>query len=523
MSSKSALLEALRRTAQRELPDLVGAGSFDQYQLNPGGFFRDVLGIPTYPDEYPGHDAMYIWPHQLDFSEAVAHVGKWKDHPVTDRVAIATCHSAGKDFSTATVATWFLNAFTPSIVISTAPTKRQVQYVLWGEIHRLHRESKQTLPGRLNLMEWKINEKHYALGFTSEETDPERFAGFHAPHILFIVDEASGVHESIYEAIEGNLASGDARLLAIGNPLQSSGQFYRAFHEEKPQWKTIQLSYEQTPNFGPKGVQARYFILPQWVEQRRKAWGEDSALWQVRVLGQFPTEGTDTLIPLVLVEQARLRDRDRQVIHEIEMGVDIARFGDDETCVVVRQGKAVNHIEAWSKRDLMATAHRIKKLIIDHRVRRVRIDVIGMGGGPYDRLKEMQDAGELSATIEIIPINVAEKSTDDEKFKIQRDELWFGLAQRFRDGDVDELPDDPVLQSQLTSVKYDFNARGQLEVESKEQMKKRGLSSPDRADALVLAFAPSGARITKAVEDAELAESFPPQDQFFGNLWNRTF
>lgn len=471
---------------------------------------------------------MYIWPHQLNFSEAVAHVGKWKDHPVKDRVAIATCHSAGKDFSTATVATWFLNSFTPSIVITTAPTARQVQHVLWGEIHRLHRESKQQLPGRLNLLEWKISEKHYALGFTSEETDPERFAGFHAPHILFIVDEASGVHESIYEAIEGNLASGDARMLAIGNPLQSSGQFYRAFHEEADQWKTIQLSYKDTPNFGPDGVVASYFILPTWVEQRRKAWTEESSLWEVRVLGQFPTEGTDTLIPLKLVIEAKDRKRDRSVLHEVEMGVDVARYGNDETVVYIREGKAVIGSEAWSKRNLMATAHRVRKLAIDYHVRRIRIDVIGMGGGPYDRLKEMQELpvgheDYLSPTIEIIPINVAEKSTNDEKFKILRDELWFSLAERFRDGDIDELPDDPVLQSQLTSVKYDFNARGQLEVESKDDMKKRGLSSPDRADALMLAFAPQGARITKAVEDSELVESFPEESQYFGNLFNRSF
>ncbi len=321
----------------------------------PVGFVRHVMGYAAEGyDEWPGPTGVYFWRLQQDMLTSV-----WQHQ----RTSVSSCHAIGKDFTAALVALTFLEVFEPSIVITTAPTDRQVKLVLWQEIAGHRVRSKTQLRGRLTQTQLTVAPQHYATGFKSSKDTPERFQGFHAPHILYIVDEASGLEDSLYEAIEGGMSSGDARILQIGNPLSAAGQFYRAHHVERGMWNCIEVDYTDTPNYAgvnedgswviPDGPpKAKYFILPQWAEDMRLKWGEENPLYQAKVRGRFPSEGVNSLISMLWVQRAIDTPHDKQAAWApVEIGLDIARYGDDESAMVVRQGRAFLALETWSSRD----------------------------------------------------------------------------------------------------------------------------------------------------------------------------
>ncbi|MFO7325985.1 MAG: hypothetical protein DIU62_009735, partial [Pseudomonadota bacterium] len=250
-------------------------------QSDPVWWVREILG-----DE--------PWEKQVEILEAV------RDYK---RTAVASCHAAGKSWIAARVALWFLYSHPYSIVATTAPSFRQVKRVLWQEIRRAHRRARVPLGGRLLQTELQIDDKWYAFGFSTR--DPDRFQGLHEGHVLVIVDEAAGVSPEIWTAIEGVLTGAHTRLLAIGNPTEPSGPFYELFRE--PGVAKIHISAFDTPN-----VQAGRILIPglvdrEWVEDKKRRWGESSPMYQSRVLGRFPESGKDTLIPLSWVQAAQER------------------------------------------------------------------------------------------------------------------------------------------------------------------------------------------------------------------------
>src|SRR5262245_39899139 len=339
-SSSASLASAAREQLKQRAPDRLAASWAPYREIDPDrpgdtgplGFVRHVIGYPAAGfEEYPGENALFVWPHQQDILNSV-----W----TYERTSVSSCHSIGKDFTAALVALTFLEVFDPSIVITTAPTDRQVRLLLWGEIAAHYNRSHTQLRGRLTQMELRIGPMHYAVGFKSNKDNPERFAGFHSPHILYVIDEASGVEDPIYEAIEGGMASGDARILQIGNPLSAAGQFYRSHHAERGMWNCIEVDYTDTPNYAGRNEdgswvipdeppKARYFILPKWAEDMRLKWGEENPLYQAKVRGRFPTEGVNTLISMVWVQRAIDTPHDAQAPWApVEIGVDVARYGD---------------------------------------------------------------------------------------------------------------------------------------------------------------------------------------------------
>jgi hypothetical protein len=505
----------------------------------PVGFVRHVLGIPADGyDDFPGQDAPFLWPHQQEILVAV-----W----TYDRTSVASCHAIGKDWTAALAALTFLQVFEPSIVITTGPTDRQVRLLLWGEIAAHFHRSRTQLRGKPNQTELRLAPQHYAVGFKSKDTAPERFAGFHSPHILYVIDEASGVPDAIYEAIEGGMSTGDARILQIGNPLQAGGQFYRAHHNERGLWHCIEVDYTQTPNYAgvnPDGswivppreeVKARYFIQPSWAETMRQKWTEDNPLYQARVRGRFPVEGINTLISMLWVLQAIDAPLDtRQPWQPTELGLDVARYGGDESSMFLRQGRNYVHHESWSQRDTMFTASKVMRAILDFDVRVARIDVIGMGAGVFDRLIEMQDEGKVPDHVRLVAVNVAESTTREQAHRLHgeefrdpdyeklRDEVWWGLRETLRNEGILGLPRDEVLMGQLCGVMYDLKS-GRLKVEKKEEMSKRGLGSPDRAEAMMLACINDALPI--AEEDGALddIEDLPEDAMYAAGLMTKSF
>ena len=223
---------------------------------------------------------------------------------------------------------------------------------------------------------------------------------------------------------------------------------------------------------------------------RSREWGEDSVLYQTRVLGNFPTQEEDSLIPLAWIEAAVARHATAgcapgaggHPVGEVEIGVDLARYGECESVACVRRGITVVELRVWKKEDLMQSAGRVVELVRRHRPVWVKVDVVGLGAGVVDRLHELGIAG-------VIGVNGAERPREPERFASLRAEIYFALRDRFSEGTI-AIPADDRLIAQLAALRYGYTSRGQQKVEGKDEMRERGLPSPDRADALALCFAP---------------------------------
>jgi len=446
-------------------------------------------------DQAFGHD---LWARQRQIIESV------RDHRIT---AVKSCHAAGKSFIAADVALWYLYTHVPSIVITTAPTNRQVEGILWKEIHTSFNRAIRPLGGTILSQELKIDSNWFAWGFTAPEYDPDRFQGFHEIHILVIVDEASGISEEIFSAIDGIMTGDEARLLLIGNPTNPSGRFAKLF--KTPGVSKISIPAFATPNFTVFGITEEdivrdtweakimgdlptpYLVTPRWVRERYLDWTPDSPLYQAKVLANFPESAEDTLIPLSWIEAAI--NRELVPGTPVELGVDIARYGSDKTVLVLRKGNVARIVEVRAKQGTMETAGLVKVVRERGGASYAKVDADGLGAGVYDRLEEVeleeQQATGRDRENPYREMHTGLAAADPERFGNTRAEWYWGLRQRFEEGDID-IEDDEELTAQLATLKYKLNSRGQIFIEKKEDMKKRGLPSPDKADALMLAFAP---------------------------------
>ena len=426
----------------------------------------------------------HLWSVQTEILKSV------RDNP---RTAVRSCHGIGKTFTAAMCILWFLYTHKRAIVLSTAPTWRQVEKLIWKEIRSAYREAVIPLGGNLLPKTPElhlIHDEWYAAGLSTNE--PDRFQGFHEEHILVVVDEAAGVNKEIFEAIEGILTSSGARLLLIGNPTSIGGAFYDAFM--RPGYKTFHVSAYDTPNFTTAGITPEdiaqdtwqdkvkeipypRLITPQWVSARYKTWGEGSYPYQVRVMGNFPQQGEDTLIPLLWIELAMERWED-----QAEGEPDVAAYGSDKTVIAERRGGKVMPLKVYSQKNTRETAGLVISIARDAGTAKIAVDEIGIGRGVVDSLEE--------EGYENVGVNVAERSTDPERYANKRAELWWKLRELLDpDKEPVALPPDDELLSELASVKYKLTARGAIQIESKDEMRKRLGHSPDRADAVVLAFA----------------------------------
>lgn len=435
-----------------------------------------------------------LWDKQVQIIESI------RDNKYT---TVRSCYDSGKSFIGARSVLWFLTAFPNSKIISTAPTFRQVKDILWREIHTAYNKSKVQLGGNLLDTAINIDSDWFAAGISTN--DPTSFQGYHAVYLLLIIDEAAGISEEIFQASEGLLSSEHARVLYIGNPTNTDGTFYRSFKQAN--FHHISISAFDTPNFTAFGITIEdirantwkekinsplpspYLITPEWVYDKYIRWGESSPLFQALVLGVFPEQGEDVLIPLHKIEEAALRHLEVKEEDPETIGADIARFGSDRTEFALRKGSKVTGWKTFNHMDTVQTGGHLQTYMGFHPHASVRVDEIGVGAGVLDTLQANKPAGASA----IIGVNVAKEPRNKEMFINQRAEYYWGLRERFIDGDIDLSGLEPViieeLTAQLSSIKFEFTPRGQIKIESKDDMKKRGLPSPDKADALMLAFA----------------------------------
>lgn len=438
----------------------------------------------------------YPWSIQAEILRSV------RDYP---RTSVRSCHGIGKTFIAASVMLWFLYAHYKAIVISTAPTWRQVDKLIWKEMRNAYRLARYPLGG--NIMPRApelhiISNEWYATGLSTD--DPNRFQGFHEEHILVVVDEAAGVNESIFDAVDGVLTTTGARLLLLGNPTVLGGTFYNSF--KSPLYNKFHVSAFDTPNFTQFGItlddiasgEWKYkigdtelpysqLIAPHWVADRYVDWGTESLPWEARVMGNFPRQGENTLIPLAWIEAAMERWHDMEPEKPVEIGVDVARFGSDKTVIAVRKGRKVMPLLVMPQKSITESVGIITDIARQEGTDMIKVDEIGVGGGVVDVLEENGFSGA--------GIDVAKAPIDSDRFSNLRAELWWNLRELL---DVDPvrnpkpiaLPPDEDLLAELSSVQFKYNSRGQIQIEAKDDMKKRLGRSPDRADAVVLAMAP---------------------------------
>lgn len=433
-----------------------------------------------------------LWSKQKEIVNSV------RDNKYT---SVRSCFDVGKSFVSARLALWFLYSFPNSKVITTAPTFRQVKDILWRELHSAKDKSRIQLGGQLNDTSLDVGSDWFAVGISTN--DSTNFQGYHAVYVLVIIDEAAGVEEQIFNASEGLLASDKARVLYIGNPTNTSGTFFNSF--KLPQYSKIHISAFDTPNFTTFGITmddirnntwaekmtselpAPYLVTPSWVYDKFLRWGEESPMFQSLVLGDFPQEGEDTLIPLRYIEQARLRTLDVLETDKEQSGLDVARFGSDKSVFAYRKGPKVLAMKERSHSETMQTAQWAVDNVSLYPNSSLSVDVVGIGAGVYDRAKQL-----LVDKQTVNEVNVGLPARDSEQFANSRAELFWGLRERFIDGSIDlsSLPKDMYedLASQLSNIKFKYTTKNQIQLESKEDMKKRGLPSPDKADSLALAF-----------------------------------
>ena len=474
-------------------------------KADPVGFVEDVLGI-------------YLWSKQRQIIESV------RDNP---RTAVRSSRGVGKTTVAACAALWFLAAHGPeALVVTTAPTWAGVKDLLWREIRSAYQNSRGFYgPGRLTETRLDFGEKWFAVGRSTNRAT--NFQGYHSDNVLFIVDEASGVAEQIYEAAEGFFTAENARSLLIGNPNFVGGHFYKAFAKEGAGiYKRFHMGVFDTPAFTGEQVPAHVLrSLPtrDWVEDMKKLYrvpDEDerggtgvrlNPVYEVHVLGRFPSQGSKAVVPMFEVENAQAREQEMpteemrpestdelRALYEMTwptvIGCDVARFGEDNTCITLRQGNRVRIMEVINGQDTMATAGSLARLARENQhplygKPTIAIDDSGVGGGVTDRLREIaRDDPEGAAWSRVVAFNGGNAAADvnAREYPNARSELWFEFAEDWLP-ELD-LDDDEDLLSELCAPEYEMNSKGQRVVEPKAVTKKRIGYSPDRADAVMVAF-----------------------------------
>jgi phage terminase large subunit len=398
-------------------------------------------------------------------------------------VSIRSGHGTGKSAFMAWSVLWFLTCYFPCKAPCTAPTSHQLSDVLWAEVATWHRRLKDRCPELAEQFEWSSErfslkdrpQESFAVARTSRPERPEALQGFHSANVLFLIDEASGVPEAVFQVAEGALSTEGAFVLMAANPTREDGYFHASHHKMRERWAALHWDGEQSP-----------LVSKQYIDDMRAKYGVDSPIYQVRVKGNFAT-ATDGVIPLYLCEEAKVRQVEIVPKAEVRWGLDVARFGDDSTALAKRKGNVqLEPTREWYGKDTMQTVGLLK---MEYEAARekpdaIMVDVIGIGAGVADRGKEIG--------LPIVAVNVAESASADDRYMRLRDELWF-LGREWLARRDCRLADDDALIAELTTPKYRIESNGKIKVESKDEMKKRGVASPNRADAWLMTFARMGA------------------------------
>lgn len=510
---RKAIIGKMKPVDRKQLQEFVSQISpFRKYQENPIGFVQEALGET-------------LWSKQKEILESV------RDNK---RTAVPACHAPGKSHIASRAVAWWVSSFPVGTtqVLTTAPNYRQVRTIMWAHIQRLH--AKHGLVGEVFTTEWRVGKEIVAYGFSGQQHDESVVQGVHAPHLLIVVDEAAGISPLIGTALESLMTGGHTRMLVLGNPpTDNEGTWFeRACNS--PIFNVIPIGAHDTPNFTgedsgichscPTGVAPHevktHLVDHEWVDEVTREFGEDSPFVEARVHAKFPRAVNNKTIPLSWIEQSLDNEMARE--GSIRLGVDVASGGGDEFVVAWADGEigSIKHRSSGSaNNNALDVAGVILQQILDaeriHEERgitdrvRVKIDSIGVGWGIVSTLSAW--GKEKKHNADIVPVNVAERASDTVRFTSQRGELWWTGRQMLQPDNVGiqrvRLDIDARTQAQLSAPTYSTDSGGRIAIEGKKQMKARNVGSPDRAEALLLAFyEPPRRRVVEMVSPIAIAQ-----------------
>ncbi len=440
-----------------------------------------------------------LWSKQQELARAIAN---------NRSVSVKGCHGSGKTYTVAGMVPYELIAHDESIVLTIAPTLRQVKNI-WSEIESAIQALPMRVPERTTTG-WELSEKCKAIGFSSSKGVNAQ--GFHGKRVLIIADEAIGISPDLWDAIEGIRAAGDVRLVKLCNPTVPSGAPYEDFTRLRNVTTCITISAFDTPNLLGLTIesllqlndeQLDYAPYPwltrrRWVKEMYFKWGPTNPRFLSRVMGEFPTQSDDSVFALADIERAALPFEDealkpyREIGHYIQVGIDVAGPGNDETSGTARLGEYIIGTDAWGDSDprvkCLQWLESIKIRFPRHPMVLVG-DTVGIG---YYFMKWLADQGyDCRCFIaNAAPFNPV-------LYWDAKAEAYFGLREYMQGGHVHGLADETT-QAQLSDIRYRERA-GRIEIESKKEMKARGGNSPDRAESLIMAYAKIAARQQRTV------------------------
>lgn len=427
-----------------------------------------------------------LWSKQAEIARLLV------DHP---RVAVRSCHAAGKTRLAATLAGWWLDTHPPgeAMVVSTAPSHEQVHAVLWEEIRALHKRA--GLLGEVQRSDRWLDDQGRLVGIGRRPPDhsTSAFQGIHKRYVLVIMDEACGIPAWLWTASEAITTGADCRILAIGNPDDNASEFARVCKDRG--WKTVQVSAYDTPNLTGEDVPQVVrdnLVSREWVEDKRLRWGETNPLYLAKVTGEF-ADSEDGIIPLSWVAAANARWQDWHDSGQPEQpgkvifGVDPARYGVDKTAIAHRWGDVITRVDRHSKLDTTQTTSLVQAAMHGWPHTLAVVDVIGIGAGVVDQLRANRNnvqAFNAAAGTRI------RDSTGAWRFANCRSAAFWNLRELLDPalGATLALPPDDELTAELTTPHWAPAAGAIIQVESKDDIRKRLGRSTDSADAVAMSM-----------------------------------
>jgi phage terminase large subunit len=454
-------------TEKRKRQLVVARAFVAKYRNDPVRFAREVLGIRC-------------WRLQAEILRLAAK---------SNRVSVKSGHKVGKSKAVAVLALWWVATRSEARVVLLAPSYRQISEIVWREIKETHRNARMPLGGEVFTnpeqgIRWRDGRQIF--GFSTDSK--ERVAGF-SGNILYVLDEASGIPDEVHEVVSTNPGG---TVVMISNPTRSSGAFYDSHNQGAAEnggvWQTLTISSEaaaeaNAPVEGHPGrYRFKYLANAEWIEARKREFGEGSPYYDIRVRGEFAKQADNAVIAAGLVDAAVKRWDSTDPDGPLRVGVDVARFGADDSGIVWRRGNWSSEPITVHGFDTVAVANVVRRVCADfkHPGERpvVRVDTSnGYGAGVADILRQDDDK-------DIVDVNASESATE-KHYARMRDELWFRMSAWLKAGGAIAL--DKILVGELKAPTYKVDDKGRQKVESKDDLKKRLRRSPDRADALALA------------------------------------
>lgn len=457
------------------------------------GFFDDPLGFVLYAfpwgeGDLHGFDGPDKW--QRDFLSGVGKAVKGNAFDGVTPVAAVQCatssgHGIGKSALTSWLILWIMSTRPFCKGVVTANTAPQLESKTWAELAKWTRRCVTAdwfniSTGRGSM---KMHHKEYPDSWrvdaqTCREENSESFAGLHAANSspFYIFDEASAIPSKIWEVAEGGLTDGEPFWFVFGNPTRNSGRFFECFNRFRHRWTCRQIDSRNAK-------MTNKIKIAEWATDH----GEDSDFMRVRVKGEFPRASSAQFIPSDIVQAARKREAIATLTDPVIMGVDVARFGDDQSVIRIRRGRDGRTIAPLklSGADTMMVSAKVAELSKQHLPDAIFIDGGGVGGGVIDRLRQLNIPN-------VFEVNFGGKASVRD-YRDMSAQMWAGMKDWLANGGA--IEDSAELESDLTGREYSFDGENRYVMEPKDMMKKRGLASPDDADALALTFAwPVGPR-----------------------------